>query len=779
MTALSTGQPAPEAARLAEVERLTAAGAAGVAPLLELLTDPSWVVRRAVVAGLAKLGPLSAGPLCRLLQGQRDSETRIAAAVDALSAATGDVDEPVLELLSDGQRPPVVCDAATVLGRRRSARAVPALARLTTHDDDNVAVAAIEALGRIGGAAAVDSLVATVGRKSFFRTFPALDVLGRSGQAIAVAPLAGLLGDPLYASEAARALGHTGEPSAVAHLVPLLGRSADGLSRVAAVALCEIDERIRRRHGAESPLPAMVAAAGLDAGAIAQLAAGVEGAAPEEQAALCRILGLIGGEVATAALLDLVEVAPQAVASSLPPGEGGGRLREAVRRGGSATRLLLLPLLRSVPGSAVEATECLSDPDPAVRTLACEVLAREGETGAVAALFERLGDEDAGVVHAAVGALQSLGTPETEARAIRAAADPNPRVRHGALRLLGYFGRAQGIDVLLAAAGSDDERAREISLAGLALSDDARGLRALLQSANHPRAKTRAAAVRALGNCVVEPQSSAVLRAALGDADPWVRYYAAQALGRRREEGAVEALLPLLADPAGQVHVAVIDALARMRGEPAAAALRGAATSADPDVRRAALVGMATGQRADALPLLLEASAAPDASTRLAAVSAIAAFESPRVVPALLRLAGDPDAAVRTAAVGFLAERPGVAASQALLQLLTVEGHRERVVEILRQPRVGRFVLVVAALQTADAQRAPLLASILMGRSHPDSEAALLATLYGGGLWARRAVAAVLLGVRSAEAQAALEHAAVADEDLEVRRLCTVALARR
>jgi HEAT repeat protein len=779
MSTPQTAAPPSEAARLLAVQQLAALGLAGVDPLIEQLTDPSWVVRRSVIAALAQVGPLAVGTLCRLLQVRRDSEARVAAAVDVLSTASGDVDEPILELLADGQRPAVICDAAAILGRRRSGRAVPALARLTTHDDDNVAVAAIEALGRIGGAAAVDSLVATVQRKHFFRTFPALDVLGRSGQASAVAPLAGLLTDPLYAAEAARALGHTGDERAVTHLVPLLGRAAEGLSRVAAVALCEIDERIRRRHGVVSPVEGLVSAAGLEPGTVAHLAAGVEGAALEEQAALCRILGLVGGDAGTAALLDLIEVAPQAVAAALPRGEGGDRVRAKVRLGPSATRLLLLPLLRTLPGGVREATVCLSDPDPAVRVLACEILAREGETAAVEALFERLGDEDPGVVHAAVGALQSLGTPETEERAVRAAASADPRVRHGALRILGFFGRAEGVGVLLQAASSTDDRAREIALAGLALSDDARGLQALLDAAAHPRAKTRAAAVRAMGNCPVEATTSKALQSALQDTDAWVRYYAVQALGRRREDHVVDALLALLSDPAGQVHVAVIDALARMRGEAAATALRTAASASDPDVRRAALVGLGSGQRTDALPLLLEAATSPDASTRNAAASAIAAFESPRVVPALLRLASDPDAAVSAAAVNFLAERPGVAASQALLELVSHEGHRDRVVEILRHPRVGRVVLVVAALQNADERRAPLLASILAGRSHPDAEAALLATLYGGGVQARRAAAAALVGPRSAESEAALEHAAVADDDLEVRRLCTVALARR
>ena len=39
-----------ERQRLERIERLVADGAGGVAPLIDLLDDPSWTVRRAVVA---------------------------------------------------------------------------------------------------------------------------------------------------------------------------------------------------------------------------------------------------------------------------------------------------------------------------------------------------------------------------------------------------------------------------------------------------------------------------------------------------------------------------------------------------------------------------------------------------------------------------------------------------------------------------------------------------------------------------------------------------------
>ncbi len=52
---------------------------------------------------------------------------------------------------------------------------------LTEHEDDNVALAALEALGRIGGAEAVERLIGLAESGNFFRAFPAIEVLGRPG----------------------------------------------------------------------------------------------------------------------------------------------------------------------------------------------------------------------------------------------------------------------------------------------------------------------------------------------------------------------------------------------------------------------------------------------------------------------------------------------------------------------------------------------------------------------------------------------------------------------
>src|SRR6185369_11926875 len=87
-----------ERRRVEEVGRLTAAGAASVAPLMDMLADPSWTVRRAVVAGLGSLGEPAVRALCAYITTRRADEAALAAAVDALVASVGPADAAVAAL---------------------------------------------------------------------------------------------------------------------------------------------------------------------------------------------------------------------------------------------------------------------------------------------------------------------------------------------------------------------------------------------------------------------------------------------------------------------------------------------------------------------------------------------------------------------------------------------------------------------------------------------------------------------------------------------------------
>lgn len=670
--------------RVIEVQRHEEAGAAGVPALIAALDDPSWGVRRAVVATLARLGDAAVPALCAELCQDRSSEGKIAACVDALAESTGDADTPLIELLSRTEDPMLACDAAQILGRRRSERALPALSARVQDPSDNVAVAAIEALGRVGGAVATDPLLAALKSGNFFRIFPAIDVLGRTGDPRAVGALIALLDEPLYRQEAARALGRTGDPAALPPLVAMLGRAGDALLRVAAAALVELHDRATAAEegdGRSSPAGsewagalAEVVTASLTelqgrpviARRLAQCAAAADAG---EQAALCRVLAWVGGEPAIAALLDLLEGPPPArQAATAALRELGAAiepmLATELRESGSARRARILPLVGLGASLAPEVLLCLDDPEAHVRALACEALARIGDPSRVAALFRRLTDPDAYVVQSATGAFQALGGPEAEALALRAARTSTGSVRRASIQILGHLAPQDALEVLLTATLDADERIREAAIQGLPSCAAPAADEQLLALTHHESPRTRAAVMRALGRTARTTESRrnappgsaasaaregriAALQRALRDPDPWVRYYACQSLGVLEEPAAATAVAGLIEDEAAQVRLAAVEALAHFDTAEAREALLDLARSADPDLQRAAVLGLGTTQRPEVLPALIEASRSADPTTRLAALATLPGFRGTEVDQAITRLTADPDPEVR------------------------------------------------------------------------------------------------------------------------------------
>ena len=767
-------------ARVEHVEELARSGAAGTQELLELLSEPSWAVRRAVVAALGCIGDPAVAGLCDIVRTQRGNETRLAAAVDALVVSRGEsVHDRMLEL-AKGAPSPVVCDAIQVLGRRRAHVAVSLLASLSKSTDDNVAVGAIEALGRIGGPETVEALVGAVESRHFFRTFPAIDALGRTGDVRAVAPLSALLVDPLYAPEAARGLGHTGDESAVAPLAQLLTRPTDALVRTAAVALAELRERYEARFGDTSTIAKALPEAVPASAASARVVATLPGVAPSELVAIARVLGWLGDAIAIEHLIELAMHDPpvdHAAADALRRlgARATPHLLAHIHTGDSSRRLRLLPIVGYTFARIEELLECLRDEDPDVRVRACEALARAGDPTAVSSLFGLIGDRDGRVSQAAAAAIQSLGSLETKRLALEQARSEDMRTRRAALRIISYFGYSEGLDVLVGALADEDEKVREAAIYGLPLIEDPNAVSALLDTATHPSARTRGAVMRALGQTLAAPSVISALCDGLRDEDAWVRYYACQSLGKLRIDAVVDEVIARVQDGSGQVRIAAVEALARLSGDRAALALEQAARSEDPDLKRAALVGLGLARRAKAIPTLREAAASDDAATRLVAIGALAEFDAPEVVPALAHAASDPDESVRSAAIGYLSTRPGPESTAVLVARLLEPSTRERALEALAVAADERVDGVLAALETADADSAPLLLSALTRMRRPSSQAAIGAALEFENVHARRAAAAALLAIGSAEAREALERAS-SDPDPVVRRVCAATI---
>ncbi|HEY4122611.1 MAG TPA: HEAT repeat domain-containing protein, partial [Byssovorax sp.] len=605
--------------RLEEIEEI--ARGEDVAPLVAALDEPSWVVRRGVVAALARAGDAALGPVVEVLRSARGHEGRLAAAVDALVASRGAVEAAMFALLREDPPAVVICDVAQILGRRKSEGALEALGAMALHEDDNVAIAAIEALGRIGGPGTCAALVAAVACRSFFRTFPAIRALGATGDARAVAPLASLLDDPLYALDAVIALGETGREEAIAPLLVLLDASDAALVRAAAGALVELDHRAQ--VGAACPRPAArVRAHAAARGSVRSLGAALQQADDAAAVRVARVLGWVADDAAIAILFELLarDGAVAAAASSALRDAGPrveARLGAALSAGGSATRRRLLPLVGALAVDREVIAACLDDDDAAVRALACEAWARTGEARDVSRLFSRVSDADAYVAQAASAAVQALGGAEIRALALRGARSTDARTRRASLRVVGYFGDPEALPVLRAAIGDVDPRVAEAALVGLSLVGEAEATAAIVAAAAHASPKIRAAAARALGGTSRTDGVVGALTRGLDDADAWTRYYACRSLGRLGVTAAADAIALRLEDAAGQVRVAAVEALATLGGEVAARALAGAAAFGDADARRAALVGLGMAHRDESLATVNDAVMSTDVATRL------------------------------------------------------------------------------------------------------------------------------------------------------------------
>jgi HEAT repeat protein len=749
-----------------------------VEPLIGYLSAPSWSVRRAAVSALAQLGDAAIGSLCDVVRARGADEERLAAAVEALVASSGAADAAVLTLASASDVA-VLCDAAQILGRRRCTAALPLLARLAAGGNDNAAFAAIEAIGRIGGRPAVNLLIAAVASGSFFRAFPAIEVLGRTGDPRSVRPLAALLDEPTYAAEAARALGHSGQAAAARALATALATGDEALVRAAACALAELHDRLAEQFGPDLAVPEALAEHDL-AGTGRRLAQGLTGADPPERVAICRVLGWVGAPGAVQALLELLSgdrgaASAAATAIETLPAAADPALRVALRQGDTERRLVLLPIIARRRVSADEVLACLEDPEPAVRAAACDALGKIGDGAAVPALFALL-DGDASVAQAALVAIQCIGGSETERRALDAARSSAVAVRRAALRVLAYFGWSSALGEFLRALADPDERIREVGALGLTSIDDPRAIEALVAAAAHPSSRTRAAAARALGQTAGPPVVRGCLRAALSDADPWVRYYACQALGRLKDREAVDAIHALTHDPAGHVRLAAIEALASAGGDRALEALSAAADSSDPDLQRVALLGLGAVRSPSSLDRIRRALASDDDATRLVAVSALGELPDGGVVAALAGAMHDRNDSVRGAAATLLGDRGGAAATSALVEALDDETMRDRAIVALSANPAGRIEGLVAALRDATPGRAAHIVSALSRIHGATAQAALEDAFTVDNPGARQAVAPALLARRTPSARVLIERAAASDPDPQVRQVCAALL---
>jgi ATP/ADP translocase/HEAT repeat protein len=167
--------------------------------------------------------------------------------------------------------------------------------------------------------------------------------------------------------------------------------------------------------------------------------------------------------------------------------------------------------------------------------------------------------------------------------------------------------------------------------------------RAVAVLASHPDAAVRAAAIAHLAAVPDgDPRAAAT---ALHDPDGGVRAAAAEAYAALERDEAVEALVPLLGDPAGEVRVAALSGLLRYAGieggiEGGAQLSRLLASTGRLDRVEAAraLRGLGSAAYRPLRKLLGD----PDPAVRRAALKSAPAVADPRLVPVLVAMLRDP-----------------------------------------------------------------------------------------------------------------------------------------
>ncbi|MDT7689957.1 MAG: hypothetical protein QOE46_2716 [Acidobacteriota bacterium] len=596
------------------------------APLLSVLGDESWRVRRAAVEGLARRAAPDA--IAALLNSVRENHHNISLLNSALQVlAMSDVDtlSPLVEFLQT-EDADLRIQAALALGEQRDARAVPALLGALEDADANVRYHAIEALGKLRASEAADALARIAETRDFFLAFPALDSLIQIGEARIAPRIVPLLEDELLREAAADVLGRLGDEETIAPLTALLN-ATEAPARSVAQALAALHDRYEKKFGEGSYIADLSRAAINPTGARNLLDALSEPGAGELRP-LALVVGWLEGAAVEHALTRL-----------LGQEDARGEVIEAlVRHGPRVTDLLIeqlgsedleirkaavVALGRIGDARAVPALVEALDDDAELMIAAADALAKIGDARAFDSLLALVGDHSAVVRQAVVGALNSLGSPEMPGRVLPLLSDPDPNVRESAVKIAGYFGYPECADLLLQRCRDEDERVRRAAVEHLPYLEDERATPALVRALRHETPKVRAAAASAMAQSE-DSEVSTHLIEALADEDSWVRYFAARSLGRQRTAASAEALAGLARDDkSNHVRIAAVEALGHIGGEMAIKAVAPLVGSGEPDLVRAAVTALGRISHADARGPLLDALHSTDADVRAAAERAL------------------------------------------------------------------------------------------------------------------------------------------------------------
>lgn len=515
--------------------------------------------------------------------------------------------EPLIEMLDD-QDPEVRRVAARTLGNLQDQRAVEPLKKAAEDEDSKVSRNAVESLQRLGhprGGKTLESVdepaaCARPDQRTRHRTARAL--LRRPG---ADEEIASMLesSDPEARAVALLALGHQGDPASLESITDFL-RDEDG-----AVRLCAV-EALSLLHDPRMRLLVPIL--------------GNRNEDPEVRAAAAKAIGELGPGDFPFILLMAMEENDAAI-----------RREAAAALGHSRDRLSISQLITA-----------LDDVDGEVRAAAAESLGKQGHRRAVPSLLACIDDPEINVRTNAIGSLGMLEDERAVEQLLQLLRDGSQDSMYSAIPALGQIGDPRAVEPLLARL--DDRIVRRLVLQALADIPDPAAIETVISSfdtgdESPPTWNPLAAQLAGLGEPALDP-----LISALENPSPGIRAGAALALGRMKDERAVEPLIcALSADEIVEVRVLAAQSLGWIKDQRAIEPLTTVLDDPSPVVRKGAVEGLGIFEDDRVMAPLLGAMDDRSAEVRAAAVMQLAQLDGQNVVAPMLSALEDEDDTVR------------------------------------------------------------------------------------------------------------------------------------
>ncbi|OQW92152.1 MAG: hypothetical protein BWK79_15285 [Beggiatoa sp. IS2] len=504
-------------------------------PLVDVLKDDSWRVRKVAMDGLTRRGGPEA--ITMLVQTLRDKHQELSvlnSAIKVLTQMTGDIVTPLVELLKSDDFD-LRGYAVLVLGEQSDRRAIPALIEALNDPDINVRYHAIEALGKLGATEAIEALANIARAEDFFLAFPALDALKNIGDSAITPYLTPLLTNELLRDPVVEILGKLGDDSAVVPLVTLLCTHTDSINSIVQ-ALTALYYRYHELYNDGDKIAVLVQQTLTPAG-VQSLLDTLTYTQGEELRALATVIGWLEGTAAEQALIQMLgkpTVQKEVIQTLIRYGERIGELLMAQLNADDVEvcRAAIFALGQIGDKNAAPALlKFLTQDNTDLIVYAAEALAKICDPRAFETLVDLLGHPLAVVRQAAVAALNSLNHTEMAGRANSLLTHTDAHIRESAIRIVGYVGYAENLELLLTCCHDADENVRVAAVESLPYFEDPRILTLLVTILVTDTAKVRAAAARAMAmvdDVAVLPH----LHGALQDQDVWVRYFIARTLGQ-------------------------------------------------------------------------------------------------------------------------------------------------------------------------------------------------------------------------------------------------------